>query len=116
MPLPNPKPKEKQSDFIARCVANEKMISEFPKERQRIAVCYNQWREKKMSEEKQEEVKVEAEAQPEPAAEPVEQSTPEQAPAPQGDLCDQLDSLSRPGVSEGEERFMKDLGGLGGDE
>lgn len=46
MPIPSPKPREDQKDFIQRCVTDETMASEFPNKDQRIAVCYQQWKEK----------------------------------------------------------------------
>ena len=41
MPIPKPKSREKQSQFMMRCVA--KMMGEYPKE-QAIAICYNSFR------------------------------------------------------------------------
>lgn len=46
MPLPTPKPSETQEKFIQRCVSNDVMNTEFPDEKQRISVCYAQWRKK----------------------------------------------------------------------
>jgi ATP-dependent protease ClpP protease subunit len=46
MPLPKPKPKEEQKDFISRCMGDGVMNKEFPEQEQRAAVCYRQWREK----------------------------------------------------------------------
>jgi hydroxymethylpyrimidine pyrophosphatase-like HAD family hydrolase len=45
MPIPNPKPGEKQSDFMQRCMSDEKMKSEYNEE-QRAAVCYDSFRTK----------------------------------------------------------------------
>jgi len=42
MPLPTPRTNEKRNDFISRCMDNETMKKEFPKEKQRAAVCYSQ--------------------------------------------------------------------------
>ena len=47
MPLPKPKKNEKQSDFMARCVNSEVIKKEFKNKSQRVAVCYNQFKEKK---------------------------------------------------------------------
>jgi hypothetical protein len=47
MPLPKPKLGEKQSDFMSRCVVDPDAMEEFPREGQRIAVCYNIWRDRK---------------------------------------------------------------------
>jgi NADPH:quinone reductase-like Zn-dependent oxidoreductase len=41
MPIPKPSAKEKQSDFMQRCMSDEKMKSEYPQEDQRAAVCYD---------------------------------------------------------------------------
>jgi len=32
--------------FLSRCMADETMNAEYPNERQRIAVCARQWKEK----------------------------------------------------------------------
>lgn len=48
MPLPNPQKGDVQKEFISRCMANPKMISEYPREDQRLAVCYVQWRDRKL--------------------------------------------------------------------
>lgn len=47
MPLPNPKKNEKQGDFISRCAGDETMNKDFPDNKQRVAVCYSQWKEAK---------------------------------------------------------------------
>jgi hypothetical protein len=46
MPLTKPLPTETQQEFISRCMANPKMIGEYPREDQRLAVCYTTWRDK----------------------------------------------------------------------
>jgi len=47
MPLPKPNKQEKKSDFIARCMLDLEKKGEFPDMKQRAAVCYNQYEEKK---------------------------------------------------------------------
>ena len=47
MPLPKPKPGESQIEFISRCSANPTMNEEYPDTKQRVAVCYTQWRRRK---------------------------------------------------------------------
>lgn len=47
MPLPIPKKSEKQGDFISRCAGDETMNKDFPDNKQRVAVCYSQWKEAK---------------------------------------------------------------------
>ena len=46
MSLPKPKPKEKQSEFITRCMSDGTMMIEYREKDQRLAVCYVQWKEK----------------------------------------------------------------------
>jgi hypothetical protein len=43
MPLPIPKDDEAKDDFIHRCMKAEVMLEEYPDEKQRAAVCNNQW-------------------------------------------------------------------------
>lgn len=49
MPLPTPKKNEKQGDFISRCAGNETMNKDFKDTKQRVAVCYSQWKKAKAS-------------------------------------------------------------------
>lgn len=49
MPLPNPKGKEKQSDFVSRCMGDNTMNKDFKDQKQRAAVCYSQWKKAKAS-------------------------------------------------------------------
>jgi len=44
MPLPKPKPKETEDDFIKRCMSNDLMNEEYEDNDRRLAVCYTQWR------------------------------------------------------------------------
>jgi len=47
MPIPTqPKSGETQDDFIARCMSNDTMKEEFPDNDQRLAVCFQKWRDK----------------------------------------------------------------------
>ena len=39
MPIPTAKPSETKSEFIVRCMDDEKMKSEYPDAAQRYAVC-----------------------------------------------------------------------------
>ena len=43
MPLPTPNTDESKSAFIARCMSDAKVQSEFPDSQQRIAVCIAQY-------------------------------------------------------------------------
>lgn len=43
MPIPQPTPKESESDFISRCMSDEKMKEEYTDESQRYAVCASQF-------------------------------------------------------------------------
>lgn len=49
MPLPSPKGKEKQSDFVSRCMGDNTMGKDFKDQKQRAAVCYSQWKKAKAS-------------------------------------------------------------------
>lgn len=46
MPLPKPKANENQKEFIQRCMSDSTMNSEYPRQDQRLAVCYTQWKNK----------------------------------------------------------------------
>ena len=48
MPIPKPKDNESQDEFIARCMGDELMNSEYPDNSQRAAICNSQWRGKSM--------------------------------------------------------------------
>ena len=49
MPIPKPNSGESESDFLKRCMSDDKMMSEYDKE-QRIAVCRSSYSEKLASE------------------------------------------------------------------
>ncbi len=49
MPLPTPKADEKESDFIARCMSSEVAKNDFKDGKQRLAVCYAQYKKKPKS-------------------------------------------------------------------
>jgi len=44
MPLPRPRKREKQNDFISRCMGVGVMKREYKKLKQRVAVCFSEWR------------------------------------------------------------------------
>ena len=44
MPIPKPGADEDEKKFIARCMGDEVMNTEFPDQEQRSAVCYRQFR------------------------------------------------------------------------
>lgn len=46
MPLPVPTSDETKNDFVARCMSDAKMQSEYPDAQQRIAVCIVQYEQK----------------------------------------------------------------------
>jgi len=46
MPLPKPKDDESQDEWIDRCMSNDAMKDEFPDDDQRLAVCFQKWRDK----------------------------------------------------------------------
>jgi hypothetical protein len=41
MPLPKPRPQEKEPDFVSRCAGDPVMNREFPKQKNKLAVCYS---------------------------------------------------------------------------
>lgn len=43
MPIPTPSSGETQDEFIARCMDNSTMVSEYPDEEQRYAICQSAW-------------------------------------------------------------------------
>ena len=45
MPIPKPGKGEKEEKFIGRCMSNDTMKKEYPKNVQRLGVCYSSWRE-----------------------------------------------------------------------
>lgn len=47
MPLPKPRPAESRDDFLSRCMGNSTMVTDFPNNRQRYAVCIGLWDKKK---------------------------------------------------------------------
>ena len=49
MPLPAPKQNEEKKKFITRCSGSKVMNTEYPDTKQRVAVCYSQWRKLKKS-------------------------------------------------------------------
>ena len=49
MPIPTPIPNEPESDFIERCMSDEKMKTEYTDEAQRYAVCVTQFAPERVS-------------------------------------------------------------------
>tara|TARA_R100000995_G_scaffold83897_2_gene61026 strand:+ start:151 stop:354 length:204 start_codon:yes stop_codon:yes gene_type:complete len=49
MPLPSKKKNEKESEFMSRCMSDDVMKEEFRDNKQRVAVCINQYRARKKS-------------------------------------------------------------------
>ncbi|MCH7883001.1 hypothetical protein IIA95_01130 [Patescibacteria group bacterium] len=43
MPLPRPRKKEKERDFLSLCM-KAKVTKEYKNIKQRVVVCYSQWR------------------------------------------------------------------------
>ena len=46
MPMPKPAQDEGKQDFIDRCMGDDTMVSEYPENDQRLAVCYSLWDDK----------------------------------------------------------------------
>lgn len=44
MPLPKPRKNEAQNEFISRCMASDVIQNDFPNQKQRVAVCFSQWK------------------------------------------------------------------------
>jgi hypothetical protein len=44
MPLPKPSKKETEQEFINRCVSDDIVKNEFKDQKQRLAVCYSQYK------------------------------------------------------------------------
>ncbi len=51
MPIPTRNKGEKKKAFIARCMGNEVMLKEYPKQEQRAAICYSQSKKTKRGDE-----------------------------------------------------------------
>jgi hypothetical protein len=49
MPLPKPEKGETQQDFMGRCINDDTMKREYPLKDQRVAVCYTQYRDNKVT-------------------------------------------------------------------
>ena len=47
MPIPKPAADETEEQFVARCMGNDTMVSEYPDEEQRSAICYDAFQEGK---------------------------------------------------------------------
>ena len=53
MPIPSPRNKETKENFISRCMSDDVMTSEYPKEDQRAAICQTAWGKKMKKNKKQ---------------------------------------------------------------
>lgn len=49
MPLPKPQPNQDKNTWMQSCMSNETMKREYPDTKQRVAICYSQWRNKNKS-------------------------------------------------------------------
>lgn len=47
MPLPHPTSDEDKNEFMNRCMSNDAMKREHPRNDQRVAVCLSLWRDNK---------------------------------------------------------------------
>src|ERR1700733_9899202 len=45
MPVPSPSGKEKQANFVSRCMGDPRMVKEYD-QKQRAAICYSQYKER----------------------------------------------------------------------
>lgn len=55
MPIPSPKGKEKQQDFVSRCMGDSVMVKDYPDQKQRAAICYSAYKKAKKSSKSNEE-------------------------------------------------------------
>jgi hypothetical protein len=46
MPLPSPKKKETEQEFVSRCMGDDMMNQDFKDQKQRAAVCYSQYKKR----------------------------------------------------------------------
>ena len=49
MPIPKPGDRESNESFMKRCMSDETMMSEYPKQEQRLAICTSQCERSKKS-------------------------------------------------------------------
>lgn len=49
MPIPKPKEKEDSQKFVSRCMGNETMKKEYPDQKQRVAICLGQVKQRTKS-------------------------------------------------------------------
>ncbi|GAG04935.1 unnamed protein product [marine sediment metagenome] len=42
--MPDPGKGEEKDKFISRCMSSDEAQSDFPKQKQRLAFCFSQWR------------------------------------------------------------------------
>jgi len=47
MPIPKPRAREKQKDFVSRCMGDSTMVAEHEETGKRAAVCYSSWKKAK---------------------------------------------------------------------
>ena len=47
MPLPTPHKKEEESEFVNRCMGDDIMKNDYKDQKQRVAVCYSQYKNRK---------------------------------------------------------------------
>ena len=45
--MPIPRRNEKEDEYISRCMGNDTMVTDFPENNQRAAMCYSNWRRTK---------------------------------------------------------------------
>lgn len=51
MPIPKPRDDEQEDDFISRCMGNDTMVDEYPDNDQRLAICFETWRNRNKGDE-----------------------------------------------------------------
>jgi len=62
MPLPKPEKGEEHDEFVSRCMGDETMVTDFPDEKQRYAVCESQSKKREESDVSYYEIRAKAES------------------------------------------------------
>ena len=57
MPIPTPNNKESRQEFLNRCMSDSTMLTEFPNDAQRFAVCQTNWKDQSSYEKIKDKIK-----------------------------------------------------------
>lgn len=86
MPVPAPHAGESQNDFVGRCMGNDTMMQDFPEQDQRLAVCFQAWRDRNKD---ANEVQHKQTAAPSPSGDPFAFVMSDDSVDRVGDIIDQ---------------------------